>query len=913
MLKNFRYFSLFVFIFFASDLTSQTINLEQLEQLEQLGNTFGADEVIETDDPEVKPLTQRVRVLKESDVEFGYQGSNDSFIVEPKPKKNPKIGHFGYDFFTNPPSTYATSRKLFVPQNYIIGQGDIVRIVLYGNRNNRYELEVSPEGNILIPGIGPIIASGLSFDNLQKLIGETVSTQYIGTNASITLGRLRSINIFVLGNAISPGMYTVSALTTMTNAIFTSGGIAESGSLRNIQLKRSGEVISTIDFYDLLLNGDTSGDISLQEGDVVFIPPITKTVAITGEIIRPYIYEVLENEHTVDLLKFAGGFKPSADNNSMEIERVDRETNSFRLIDLDLNNQNLNSFELENGDVINVYPVDSIMRNAILVKGHTQKPGFLPWKQGMKLNEVISSFDRLLPMTDLNYVLVKRALNDGTFKIIQIDLEMLFKDIRNNRESKQNLVFQERDEVLFFPKFISSEILSPEAIPYEDLTPEQKQTLLLNTQTKEASINPLTGELEADTDSDLSSPNQPINNNIFYKYNVHHYCTLEKDIGELFYFDLATTEETHSLTQICRQQLMKPILDIVQRQSTSSSMNQIVSVYGSVFFPDQYPLVDNMTLQQAIDASGGLRDTSYTPDIELIRSNLSGKEYVISSSTTSSNEGELILLKLKPNDMINIKKVSRNIGTAEIYGEVFFPGTYPIYKNATLKSLILRAGNLSGKAFPKAAVFQRKSIADTERENFKQAQTEITRKLILASQNSTFGQAQTDPEILKQINFLFKPVSETSNSLGRLVVDISSILNGTQADIELEDGDKLFIPKLQNSISVIGEVYVSNSHNFNKELSIQDYIDLSGGVTDYADPDKSYIIKADGSIIPSKNINTSGFFRSNSSTRNTLQPGDSIVVPLKVDSFSGLAATTEVTQIVYQLAVAAAAISSFGN
>lgn len=912
MLKNFRNFSLFVFILFASDLISQTINLEQLEQLEQLGDTFAADEVIEADDPDVKPLTQRVRVLKESDVEFGYQGSNDSFIVEPKPKKNPKIGHFGYDFFTNPPSTYATSRKLFVPQNYIIGQGDIVRIVLYGNRNNRYELEVSPEGNILIPGIGPIIASGLSFDNLQKLIGETVSTQYIGTNASITLGRLRSINIFVLGNAISPGMYTVSALTTMTNAIFTSGGIAESGSLRNIQLKRNGEIISTIDFYDLLLNGDTSGDISLQEGDVVFIPPITKTVAITGEIIRPYIYEVLENEHTVDLLNFAGGFKPSADNKSMEIERVDRETNSFRLIDLNLNNQNLNSFELENGDVINVYPVDSVMRNAILVKGHTQKPGFLPWKQGMKLNEVISSFDRLLPMTDLNYVLVKRALNDGTFNIIQIDLEMLFKDIRNNRESKQNLVFQERDEVIFFPKFLSPELISPELIPYEDLTPEQKQTLLLDTQTKEASINPLTGESEAGIDLGLSSPKQTTNNNIFYKYNIHHYCTLEADIGEGFYFDLETREGP-SLTQICREQLMKPILNIVQMQSNSSSMNQVVSVNGSVFFPGQYPFVDNMTMQQAIDASGGLRDFSYTPDVELIRSNLSGKEYVISSTTTPINEGELILLKLQPNDIINIKKISRNIGTAEIYGEVFFPGQYPIYKKATLKSLILRAGNLNDKAFPKAAVFQRKSIADSERENFKQAQIEITRKLILASQSNSFGQQQADPEILKQIDLLLKPVSETSDSLGRLVIDIDGIMNGTQPDIELQDGDKLFIPRVQNTISVVGEVYVSNAHNFKKELSIQDYIDLSGGVTDYADPDKSYIIKADGSIIPSKNINTGGFFRSNSSTRSTLQPGDSIVVPLKVDSFSGLTATTEVTQVIYQLAVAAAAISSFGN
>jgi Periplasmic protein involved in polysaccharide export len=281
-----------------------------------------------------------------------------------------------------------------VPDNYIIGPGDVIKIVLFGNRNNRYELEVSNEGEILVPGIGPVSASGLSFEAFKKLISETIAAQFIGTTASVTLGQLRSINIFVLGDAMNPGMYTVSALTTMTNAIFTNGGIRNTGSLRNIQLKRNGKVISSIDFYDLLLNGDTSGDISLKEGDVVFIPPIAKTAAISGEVNRPHIFELLEGENLNDLISYAGGFKPSADKANMEIERVDSLSNSYKLINLSIDS--VADTTLYNGDVINIYPVDPVMRNAILVTGHAKQPGFLPWRSEMKISDLVSSYEDLI-------------------------------------------------------------------------------------------------------------------------------------------------------------------------------------------------------------------------------------------------------------------------------------------------------------------------------------------------------------------------------------------------------------------------------------------------------------------------------------------------------------------------------------
>jgi protein involved in polysaccharide export with SLBB domain len=276
--SSLAFFVPFIFFLYIEGSFSQSINLEQLGSLSRV---IGGEISSDISDVETTDNNQASRPVDEStdepdEQEYGYKGKKDSFIVEPRPKIRKQVSPFGYDFFTEVPSTFSSSKSFFVPDNYVIGPGDVIKIVLFGNRNNRYELEVSNEGNILIPSIGPISASGLSFDTLKNLINEIISSQFIGTNASVTLGQLRSINIFVLGNAINPGMYTVSALTTMTNAIFTSGGLKPTGSLRNIQLKRKGKVISTIDFYDLLLNGDTSGDVSLKEGDVVFIPLLPK-------------------------------------------------------------------------------------------------------------------------------------------------------------------------------------------------------------------------------------------------------------------------------------------------------------------------------------------------------------------------------------------------------------------------------------------------------------------------------------------------------------------------------------------------------------------------------------------------------------------------------------------------------------
>ena len=246
--------------------------------------------------------------------------------------------------------------------------------------------------------------------------------------------------------------------------------------------------------------------------------------------------------------------------------------------------------------------------------------------------------------------------------------------------------------------------------------------------------------------------------------------------------------------------------------------------------------------------------------------------------------------------------------TVKITGEVYFEGEYPISENQTLTELIKRAGGLTQYAYPKAAKLQRKALKEAEQKRLSEARSELKRKIVLSSQSGGLGQDSLSGSAIEQLTSLLVDDSTSAEALGRLVIDMDAILSGNEADLILQDGDTLHIPKTQQTVSVIGEVYVPNAHVFRDDLTIQDYISFSGGVNSFADSGNIYLVKADGSIISPSEMGASGFFRGKV---NGLEQGDTIVVPLQVQPFSTIKATTEVTQIIYQMALAAAAVNSF--
>ncbi len=293
---------------------------------------------------------------------------------------------FGYTIFTSVPSTYALSSDVPVPPSYVLGPGDQLRIEYFGNENLSKEGYITRTGSLHLPILGPITLAGLSFSEAEELISTKVEKELIGTKTFITLGELRSINIYVLGNAFKPGRYTISALTTLTNAIFSTGGVNTIGSLRNIEVKRNGQTIQTFDLYDLLIKGDTSKDVRLQQGDTVFVPLLKNYASLKGTILRPGLYEFKEGETLKDLISFGGDVN---NNSRIELSRINSSTGKRDL--QIISSQDLDSLntELKHNDSLNIVEIESLKAKNILLSGQFNYPGYYSITEGDTILDLI--------------------------------------------------------------------------------------------------------------------------------------------------------------------------------------------------------------------------------------------------------------------------------------------------------------------------------------------------------------------------------------------------------------------------------------------------------------------------------------------------------------------------------------------
>ncbi len=317
---------------------------------------------------------------------------------------------FGYDLFTAiEPQAFAPIKAGPVPADYVMGPGDTLVVQLYGKENTTHNLTVTREGQVQFPNIGPINIAGLTFTQAQDVINTVVTEQMIGVRSSITMGSLRTIRVFVLGEAMQPGSYTVNALSTMTNALFASGGVTRMGSLRNIQLKRQGKTVTTLDVYDLLLQGDTSNDARLLPGDVIFIPTVGRTVAVQGEVKRPAIYEMSDEITAASAIKLAGGYTSQGHPELTRVLRVNHRGEKS-LITLDMTSAHGKNFTIQNADTIEVSSILENVEDAIGIEGHVKRPGLYAWKENLHFSDLIPSVNEMLSNPDLDAALIKREI-----------------------------------------------------------------------------------------------------------------------------------------------------------------------------------------------------------------------------------------------------------------------------------------------------------------------------------------------------------------------------------------------------------------------------------------------------------------------------------------------------------------------
>ena len=372
-----------------------------------------------------------------------YAEFQESLIEEEQ-----ELKRFGISLFDREVSTFAPTDDASVPDDYRLGAGDNLVIQLFGKDNNQYDLQVSREGKISFPKLGPITVVGLRFEDARDLIRSRVAGQLIGVQATISMGRLRAINIFMAGEVVVPGAYSVSALTTITQALFQAGGISGIGSLRAIEVKRGGVSVASFDVYKLLLQGDASGDVRLQSGDVVFVPPYKGLISVDGAVNRPMIYEFKQGESVNDAIIMAAGFSQDAYRSAISVVSKAIAKSLPTVSNIDLSGSGSKGSLLRNGDVIKVSESTDTLKNAVTLEGAVIRPGVYGWEEGQRISDLLVSVDSDLKTTaDLGYALVVRQKNQ------RLDIEVLQIDLASaifNVESDDNIATRPRDKIIVF-------------------------------------------------------------------------------------------------------------------------------------------------------------------------------------------------------------------------------------------------------------------------------------------------------------------------------------------------------------------------------------------------------------------------------------------------------------------------------
>src|SRR5690606_30906468 len=334
---------------------------------------------------------------------------------------------FGYDLFEDEGRgvglLLSPTTNMPVPSDYVVGPGDTINVQLFGNQNAEYFLTVSGEGFVSFPEIGPLNVAGLPFSEVRNLVNERVAEQMIGVRASITLGELRSIQVFVVGDVERPGAYIVGGMSTILHALLESGGVKRIGSLRDIRLRRGGETVAVFDLYDMLLEGDTSADVRLQPGDVVLVPAIGPTVAIDGDVKRPAIYEISDETTVGQALQLAGGLNATANRSRIRIERI-ASGGGIDVQEVDSSTAAGLATVLRDGDVLRVSPNPSLLENSVRLEGNVFQTGLHEWTPGMRLTDLLPRSSLVKPLSDLNYVLIRRQIQPNvSVEAVSADLE----------------------------------------------------------------------------------------------------------------------------------------------------------------------------------------------------------------------------------------------------------------------------------------------------------------------------------------------------------------------------------------------------------------------------------------------------------------------------------------------------------
>ncbi len=762
--------------------------------------------------------------------------------------------------------------------DYVLGPGDGLNIDLWGSISQRLHRVVDREGRLSLPEIGSVQVSGKSLGDVQRIVQSALRSQFRELEADISLDRLRTVRVYVVGDVQRPGAYDVSSLSTPLNALYEAGGPTSKGSMRLLKHYRGNQMVENVDLYDLLLHGVHSGMQRLESGDTILVPPIGQEITLEGMVRRPAIYELAGEKSLAEVLELAGGVLPSGTLRHVDVDRVQaHESRAMLRLDIPADNNQetvteaLEKFQIQDGDKIKISPILPFSEKTVYLDGHVFRPGKYAFRDGMKVTDLIHAYSDVLPEPYKQHAeIIRLSAPDYKPEIIAFNLG----DALNGND--QELVLKPFDTVRVFSRF-----------DFED-----------------PPIITVTGEVR-DPGDHVANGATYLRDAIFLAGNTSPDAQLD---------DVQVFRKTgNGKVQVINANLRKALagdahdnilLEPQDRVFVHKDVMRLnpptVEVQGEVSRPGKYALGSDMTATELVRLAGGVKRSAYTQVAELTRYSLEQGQSVesehipIAIGRALSGEPDTDM-RLRAGDVLTIGQLAgwKDIGaTVKVDGEVVHPGTYGIKDGEHLSDVIARAGGFRQDAYVYGTIFERAQVQELAEKN---------RAQLVAVAKQEGAAAGTDEASALQWRDTLQKL-QTTPAVGRLVIHISNSKSWvhTQADIQLRAGDSVFVPKKPNFVMVQGAVYNATGVAFRPGKNAHWYLRQSGGPTSVADKKNIFIVRADGSVAGGpKGMFTGGALDS------AMQPGDMIVVPSK--AFGGgfkWRETLQVAQVVSAIGIA---------
>ena len=782
----------------------------------------------------------------------------------------PSVERFGMQIFQNGTrDLQMIPMDLPVGPDYVLGPGDGISIDLWGGVARRFYQAVDREGRVSLPEVGPLLVAGKSLAEVQQAVQKTLRTQFRDVSADVSLSRLRTIRVYVVGDVVKPGAYDISSLSTPLNALFAAGGPTGRGSLRILKHYRGNDLVQDVDVYDLLLHGVKGNIERLENGDTVMVPPLGPQITVEGMVRRPAIYEQKGEKSLADVLALAGGLLPTATLRHIEVQRtIAHQKQTMLNVDVPANessseaSKELDSFHVQDGDKIRIFPIDPYTQDAVYLEGHVVRPGKYSFHPGMRVTDLVASYKDLLPEPALQYgEIIRLSAPDYHPTVQSFSVAEALADPAHAPE------LQALDTVQFFGRYDFEN--PPSVSVWGDVrAPGTYRT---------------TGDIHISDAIHLAgglSPDAAEGDAQVFRY-------MSDSTLKILNVKLSSALDGSPTDDIILHARDRVLI----HRNPAAVQPATVYVKGEVARPGRYPLTAEMRVSDLIRSAGGLKPSADTKLADLTQYSLQGdkevigqqRHIVLAEAMVNNAQADVVLSN---GDVLSIPQVPGwdDLGASiSVRGEIVHPGAYGIRPGERLSSVLKRAGGFSSAAYPYGAVLLRSEVQKLEQRSYgeliqrvREQQTAV--RLTAASSLDPDQKASAESALVQWQSTLDNLM--TSPPTGRVTIQISSNMKNwqnTSRDITVRAGDVLVVPKRPSYVLVQGQVYGATAVAYRPGKSAKWYLTQAGGTTNMANKKATFVIRANGTVVGSH----SSFWVSGEGLNVALQPGDMVVVPEK--------------------------------